>query len=675
MNQEITRKIKKRVFSESHSAKIALFGLGGVGKTQIVLETVYQIREIYPDCSIFWLSAVDMESLHQAYLKMAYELGIDTSDPNGEDVKILVQKHLSQPASGRWLLIFDNADDHDMWIGGKNPGSETLKDFLPVSDQGAIVFTTRSHRIAHHLSPGEIIEITEMNEEKATQLLRNNLIKKELLNDTDGTRKLLDRLTHLPLAIVQAACFMNENFTSVQGYLKLIDGQEQTVIDLLSADFEDEGRYKSIRNPVATTWLTSFFQIQQKYPLASEYMSLMCCMTGQDIPIFLLRGDDALEREKAIGILVSYSFIRVREAEETVSMHRLVHLATRNWLGSANVLHSWESAVLRHIYKSYPRGDESLRNVWRSTVPHALHILELTANGEPTATRGLLLKVVGQCHIDDGRYKEAVKLFKEASAIAEIVYGPESDTCAHLLYGLARGYRMQGKTEKATVPTKRLAEITMKIYGPGHLETSRANVEVACLHWNKGEILEAQELWTNATKNYLKQLGPRNLESIHVAGLVVGTYNQQGRISDAGELALQVLQMSKATFGIDHLQTAFDMCNLAHTYIQLWRLKEAEELYRTAFETNKRLAGPEHPYTVATMSYLANAWALQGLQKQAIAMMTEYAQLMNQSHGPDYPATRWAFDTLKEWNSSRQVTLSAISAVRELLNENLLIVT
>jgi hypothetical protein len=70
---------------------------------------------MYPDFTVIWLPAVDMEGLHQAYLEIARQLGIGQFDFDKEHVKALVQRHLSQPQSGRWLLIIDNADDIDMW--------------------------------------------------------------------------------------------------------------------------------------------------------------------------------------------------------------------------------------------------------------------------------------------------------------------------------------------------------------------------------------------------------------------------------------------------------------------------------------------------------------------------------------------------------------------------------
>ncbi|KAF2470572.1 uncharacterized protein BDR25DRAFT_303654 [Lindgomyces ingoldianus] len=51
-------------------------GLGGIGKTQLALELVYQIKEIYGDCSVIWIPATAMESLHRAYMDVGRKLRI-----------------------------------------------------------------------------------------------------------------------------------------------------------------------------------------------------------------------------------------------------------------------------------------------------------------------------------------------------------------------------------------------------------------------------------------------------------------------------------------------------------------------------------------------------------------------------------------------------------------------
>ena len=152
---------------------------------------------------------------------------------------------------------------------------------------------------------------------------------------------MLSQLTYLPLAIVQAAAYINENAISLADYLSLLDEQEEEVIDLLSEDFEDDGRYQNINNPVATTWLISFDQLRRRDQLAADYLSFMACIEPKDIPLspcLLPPGASRKKEIDAIGILTAYSFVNKRAADECLDLHRLVHLATRNWLRKEELL-------------------------------------------------------------------------------------------------------------------------------------------------------------------------------------------------------------------------------------------------------------------------------------------------------------------------------------------------
>lgn len=51
---------------------------------------------------------------------------------------------------------------------------------------------------------------------------------------------MLTELTYLPLAIVQAAAYMNENSVGPADYLSLFNEQEEDVIELLSEEFKDD---------------------------------------------------------------------------------------------------------------------------------------------------------------------------------------------------------------------------------------------------------------------------------------------------------------------------------------------------------------------------------------------------------------------------------------------------
>ena len=136
------------------------------------------------------------------------------------------------------------------------------------------------------------------------------LVNSNLINNRQDAKSLLTEITYLPLATVQAAAYINENGITLADYLSLLGEQEEDAIDLLSAGFEDDGRYRNVKNPVATTWLISFEQIRRRDSLAAEYLSFMAYVDPKDIPQSLLPPGPSQKKETgAIGTLDAYSFV------------------------------------------------------------------------------------------------------------------------------------------------------------------------------------------------------------------------------------------------------------------------------------------------------------------------------------------------------------------------------
>lgn len=133
--------------SRGHCQRTAIVGLGGVGKTQIALEVVYRIHKEDPECSIFWVPAVDSTGFERAYREIGRELQIDGIDEDNSNVKSLIKAALSQDRVGRWLLVVDNADDLELIFGNKQTDdsvtSPSLVRCLPFGGHGSILFTTR----------------------------------------------------------------------------------------------------------------------------------------------------------------------------------------------------------------------------------------------------------------------------------------------------------------------------------------------------------------------------------------------------------------------------------------------------------------------------------------------------------------------------------------------------
>lgn len=140
------QEVMNKLFVNGTCPKVALVGLGGVGKTQAALEIAYQVKDTRPECSIFWVPAVSIESFEQAFLEIAALLQIpDFEDSKVDDIKQSVKRALSAESAGQWLFIVDNADDAKVL-----PGSESvtldLSEYVPESALGSIIYTTEERR-------------------------------------------------------------------------------------------------------------------------------------------------------------------------------------------------------------------------------------------------------------------------------------------------------------------------------------------------------------------------------------------------------------------------------------------------------------------------------------------------------------------------------------------------
>ncbi|KAL4777918.1 nucleoside phosphorylase domain-containing protein [Aspergillus varians] len=311
-HDEITR-LEQLITMQDGPRRVAITGLGGIGKTQVALELAHRIRDQDKECSIFWIPCTSHEMVEQTFLNIAQTLGLHDMKPT--EVKEQIKTYLSSKRAGKWLLIFDNADDTEMWLAAGNT-APALENFLPQSEQGRILFTTRNRKLAMKLAPFDIIPIPDEDKETAVKILEKSLVQGDLLKDHATNVTLLEQLAFLPLAITQASAYIINNGISLSTYLALLQEQEPEVVDLLSEDFKDAGRYKDIQNPVITTWLISFKQIQHQDPLAADYLSFMACINPRNIPQSLLPRPTSRKRGiDALGLLNAYSFINKQDTD------------------------------------------------------------------------------------------------------------------------------------------------------------------------------------------------------------------------------------------------------------------------------------------------------------------------------------------------------------------------
>ncbi|KAL4995248.1 violaceus kinesin [Aspergillus recurvatus] len=485
--------------------KVALCGLGGVGKTQIALELAYRVRERDPTCSIFWIPCTSNASVEQAFMGIAQTIGLQ--EVKASDAKERVKAYLSQINGQKWLLIFDNADDTDMWVGD-GAGATELAKFLAPSEQGHILFTTRNRKLAVRLASPFVIDISEPDTETSVKILEEALQRKELLENRDETTALLERLTFLPLAISQAAAYINSNDIKLSDYIALLKEQESDVIELLSEDFGDDGRYQDIQNPVATTWLISFQQVQRLNPLAADYLSFMACINPRDIPQSLL--PDAPSKKKkfdAVGLLKAFSFVSEQVADHALSLHRLVHLSTRNWLRREQQFGLQIQKAANHLNQIFPDNNHKNRKLWREYLPHALSLIDESHFQRERENYTRLVQNVGRCLEADGRYSRAAVLFEDILGIQRRERDHDNALTLASMADLASTYWNQGRWKEAEELEVQVMEVRGRFLGPEHPDTLTSMANLAHTLYSQGNMHEALVLMEECVKLRGKLLG------------------------------------------------------------------------------------------------------------------------------------------------------------------------
>ncbi|KAF2137703.1 uncharacterized protein K452DRAFT_278071 [Aplosporella prunicola CBS 121167] len=436
--------LKQKLLVDKDCQKVAISGLGGIGKTQIALQFAYFVKESYPEFSVFWVQALSIETFERGCIEMATALGI--RQESKDDVKKLVQRRLCGKAAGKWLLIIDNADDLDLLRGSEQ--TEGLLTFLPESENGLTIFTTRYGEVAQYLAGNDVVEVGKMMKREALGLFEKSLLRKDPPYNEEIVMDLLTELEYLPLAITQAVAYINTCKTPIPKYLLLLKNTEKNAIAILSRNFDDRTRYPNSANAVAKTWTITFNKISESDTLAADLLAFISFIEWKAIPNSILpaSGREA-QQEEAIGILCAYSFLERRGDGEKFDMHRLVHLATGIWVSQNGRAVAKSMAALKHLSEVFPFGEYQNRETWRDYLPHAARIVK-NENCQGIKERSELCLKVGRCLYVDGRINEAVLWLQNSCEWRDRNLAEDHPSRLASQHNLAGAYQANGQVKE-----------------------------------------------------------------------------------------------------------------------------------------------------------------------------------------------------------------------------------
>jgi tetratricopeptide (TPR) repeat protein len=632
--------LRQKLLVNKECQKIAVIGLGGIGKTQVALEFAQSVKEEKPEYSIFWVPALSLESFEQACTEIVRILPIARAAKEKEDAKELVRQYLSAQTAGKWLLIVDNADDTNVVFG--TTSSKGIVDYLPESEDGLTIFTSRRQEVAGSLVGSDVLKLGKMSDEDAVAFIQS-LVWKDLAQDNAIT-ELLTELDYLPLAIAQAVAYINKNEITFASYLRLLKNTDEDIITLMSGEFRDSIRYKQSANAVATTWVVSFNQILKEDATAADLLAFISCIEWKAIPRSILptiRPEARLV--DAIGTICSYSFMVKRDNEEVFDMHRLVHLAIRIWLDRDGRRVGIRKKAIEHVAEVFPSNDYENRNIWREYLPHASQLLivdqEDSAKAKhkdsAEAKRNLLWKV-RRCLQTDGRIKEAVKWFEESCQWADDL--PE-DNPSRLAsqHALAEAYRANGQVREAVALLEHVVAVQKRVLAEDHPNQLGSQHALAVTYRANGQVKEAVVLLEHVVtvrERILAEDHPDRLGSQHALAL---TYRANGQVKKAIALLEHVVTVHKQVLAEDHPDRLASQHALAVAYQANGQVKEAVALLEYVVAAHKQVLAEDHPDRLGSQLNLARGYRANGQVKEAVALLKRVVAKHKQVFAEDHP--------------------------------------
>ncbi|CAJ2506644.1 Uu.00g078300.m01.CDS01 [Anthostomella pinea] len=671
--------------SATPGTRIALVGLGGVGKSQLAIEYAYQVRQRSPDTWVFWVHASNATRYKQSFREIADHVKIPGRDEPQSNIFQLVCGWLRGGRDRRWRLILDNVDDAGFLLEppSRNEDGQTghadgrLVDYLPNCENGSVLVTSRSMSAAEDLvEPYSIIQVEPMSEAEAIALVEKKLRPEQ---DSKNTTALAAALERMPLAIVQATAYISKKAPrySVRQYLEKFEQSDRKKANLLDYDAGKLRRDREARNSIIITWQISFDHIRRTRPSAADLLSLMSFYDRQGIPESLLQSPDEKERpmstpnryqrspalhgsasdqesseedvesdssmdnqfEMDVSTLRDYSFISTVEDGRTFEMHSLVQLATRQWLEAAGRQEQWKSQFIRRLDAQLPTGAYENWAICRALLPHAVSAGAQRPKDRVSLEAWTSILYKASWYFQQmGQGPEAQSMAEDAMKYRTKILGRTHEESLAAIEMVGQVCNLRGQWSPAEKLFVEVMETRKQKLGPDHPDTLTSMANLALTYWNQGRWEEAEKLFMEVMETSKQKLGPDHPDTLTSMANLASTYRNQGRWEEAEKLDVEVMETRKQKLGPDHPDTLTSMSNLASTYRNQGRWEEAEKLDVKMMETRKQKLGPDHPSTLTGMANLASTYRNQGRWEEAEKLDVEVMETRKQKLGPDHPS-------------------------------------
>ncbi|WEH35585.1 tetratricopeptide repeat protein [Streptomyces sp. AM 4-1-1] len=571
-----------------------VYGLGGTGKSALALQLAHRHRHrLNP---VWWLSADSASGLAHGLADLAarlapyQHLAAATSTERAEWALSWLRAHRD------WLLVLDDAaSPHD------------LAPVLGLTTGRCVITSRRATGWRRLAQP---LPLDPLPSDAAVELLMR-LVEPDGPDDEQVLADLADELGHLPLALEQAAAYIEATAISPAAYLDRLRRHPGRMFAATAG-----GQEADDQRTVARVWHLSLRAITAQQPLAGDLLRLFAWFAPAPLPRDVLEdlsenlGEDSYAVDEALALLHGYSMITL--TRRTVTVHRLVQAVARvpdpadphRTVQAITTARERAALLLEQVLPENPLFNVPGWPRWRLLLPHLLALTDRTPAEEADPhTAGLLVAASGYLQ-GDGHTGTAITCARRAVEIRTRLQGSDHPATLAARSFLASAHRAAGDLDTATPLHQRNLADHERVHGPDHPDTLVSRANLAHLYALRGEPARARDLHQQNLTDMRRLHGPDHPHTLNARANLASAYRDMGDLDTAIDLHRQAVTDYERVHGPDHSETATARSNLAYAHKLAGDMDAAGTLFARVLADRERLYGPDHPLTELARQFL-----------------------------------------------------------------------
>ena len=621
--EDLIRQLRSNLSSTKSRSVCSIYGLGGIGKTGLVVEYAHRYADDYK--LVWWMHADEPNSISQQLARLAMRLQLPQSTDSERSVAAL--EYLRHHSN--WLLIFDNAENE-----------RDISPLIP-SGNGHIIITTRKTTFG---SLGKTISIDVLKREESVAFLARRISGV----NKDESGQLAEVLGDLPLALEQAAAYLDTTRMPLGTYLSLWKTRSE---ELLA-----RGQVMGHDHTIATVWDLSVERVAREQPAALDLLKISAFLAPNIIPTFLFAFganelpeplasavSDPLSLADVTGALTSYSLCQLLSHETIVALtfHRLVQAAMRRKL-SEQEKEAITGTTLRLLMHDAPSDIVLTPDDWPWWYVFMQHVLTAANHGEKYPSNegdaAWLLSRAAIYFDTHGQPSQGIPLLEHALTLAESFYGENSSNVAVILVDLSKALASVGEFKKARDTMERAQRIVESLPDDGSARSAKFKVDLAMLLRDMGQSKESRRLLREYIQEYDKGDADNSSTLISALATLSVTQFDLGEYDEAIITTERVIAMV-AQRGDNDLPTANILNNLGASLLRQDKKEKALECFSRSLAINQEIYGPRHPAVAVELSNLGAVMREQGDLVTAKELIERALSINEDALGPKSAAT------------------------------------